>query len=435
MAAGASPEKEVYLFVAGTRPEAVKLAPVILALQAQGRSTSIIATGQHRHLFSEALAGFGLVADADLDIMRDNQTPADVVGALIPLLVRRFGSQQPAVVVVQGDTASAMAGALAAHYAGCSVAHVEAGLRSGRREPFPEEMHRRVIASVADVHFAPTHAAMAALTREGIRAGDVYLTGNTGIDALHVTQDRLRRDPAATKRLMQRFAAIDRRRPIIVATVHRRENHGAPLAAILAAIAALAQVAEVVIPVHPSPTVAGPIRTRLGGVAGVHLLPPLEYPAFIWLLGQATLVLTDSGGIQEEAPALGVPVLVLRDVTERPEGIDSGNARLVGTQQATIVAAVKGLLADSAAMGRMSEPALPYGAGDAAVRIADLLVQRFGAEALHHGDEARKAGSDRAGVVDGDRLTGIKTEDGKAHRDAVIEFCSDHGAAGHGIAA
>ena len=434
MVVGALTE-DIYLFVAGTRPEAVKLAPVILALKALGRSTILVATGQHRQLFSEALAGFGLVADVDLDVMRIGQTPAEVVGALVPWLAAEFEVRRPAVVVVQGDTASALAGALAATYARCPLAHVEAGLRSGQRDPFPEEMHRRVIAQMADLHFAPTMVAMAALAAEGVCRGDVYLTGNTGIDALHVTRDRLTRDAAEQARLVQRFAGIDRRRPMIVATVHRRENHGAPLAAILDAIADLAQLAEVVIPVHPSPAVAGPVRARLAGVAGVHLVPPLEYPAFIWLLAQATLALTDSGGIQEEAPALGVPVLVMRDVTERPEGISSGNARLVGTTRSAIVAAVEGLLADGAAIRRMAEPALPYGAGDAAARIAGLLVQRFGAQAAHHGDKARKAGGDRARVVDGDRLAAVEAEDGEAHRDAVVEFGRNHDAAGHGIAA
>lgn len=217
--------------------------------------------------------------------------------------------------------------------------------------------------------------------------------------------------------------------------MHRRENHGWPLEAILDAVAEIARVAEVVIPVHPNPSVAGQVQARLTGVAGVHLLLPLDYPASIWLLGQATLALTDSGGVQEEAPALGVPVLVLRDVTERPEGVESGNARLVGTSQAAIVAAVTQLLADGAAIRRMAEPALPYWAGDAAVRIAGLPALRFGSERLHHGNETGEAGGDGANVVDGDGLAGIQAEDGEAHRDAVIEFCADNGTAGHGIAA
>ncbi|NJC08189.1 UDP-N-acetylglucosamine 2-epimerase (non-hydrolysing) [Polymorphobacter fuscus] len=424
--------------MAGTRPEAVKLAPVILALHARGLATRLVATGQHRQLFIEALAGFDLAPDLDLDIMRPRQSPADVVGALVPLLSAECARARPAAVIVQGDTASAFAGAVAAAYAGCPIAHVEAGLRSGQRDPFPEEMHRRAIAQLADLHFAPTPAAAQALAREGIAAAAIHVTGNTGIDALHETRRRLAGDADARDRLAMRFAAIDRRRPLVVATVHRRENHGRPLAAILDAITALAEIAEVVLPVHPSPDVAGPVQARLAGVTGVHLLPPLDYPAFVWLLGQATLALTDSGGVQEEAPALGVPVLVLRQATERPEGVASGNARLVGTDTAAIVTAVRALLADAGALGRMAEPALPYGAGDAAVRIAGLLAARFGSagtQPLQHGDEAGKAGGDRPGIVDGDRLAGMEAEHGEAHGDAMIEFGSDGRPAAHGLAA
>lgn len=433
MAVGAPPE-DVYVFVAGTRPEAVKLAPVILALEAQGRSAILVATGQHRHLLSETLTGLGLAADIDLDVMRDGQSPADVVAALLPPLMATFARLRPAVVV-QGDTTSAFAGAVAANYAGCRLAHVEAGLRSGKRDPFPEEFHRRSIAAMADVHFASTRTAMAALALEGVPAGNMHLTGNTGIDALCVTRNQLARDTGAQARLALRFADIDRQRPLIIATVHRRENHGAPLTAILAALADLASVAGVVLPVHPSPAVAGRVWARLGGLAGVHLLPPLDYPAFIWLLQQATLVLTNSGGIQEEAPALGVPVLVLRDVTERPEGVVSGNARLIGTRRGAIVGAVAALLGDAAAMGRMAEPAMPYGAGDAAARIAALLVGRFGTKGLHHGGEARETRGDGAGIVNGHGCAGVEAQDGEAHGDAMIQLRSDRGAAGQGIAA
>jgi UDP-N-acetylglucosamine 2-epimerase (non-hydrolysing) len=437
-----------YVFVAGTRPEAVKLAPVVLALQAQRQPTLLIATGQHRALFHEALAGFGLAADVDLDIMRQGQTPEAVISALVPLLTSKFKQLRPAVVIVQGDTASALAGAMAAHYAQCPLAHVEAGLRSGQRNPFPEEMHRRNIGQMADVHFAPTAAAVLALSREGIQAENVYLTGNTGIDALLVTRARLALDAEAVAKLAIRFASINRQRPLIVVTVHRRENHGTGLDAVLDAVADLARLADVVIPVHPSPAVSGPVHKRLDGVAGVHVVPALEYPAFVWLLAQATLVLTDSGGVQEEAPALGVPVLVLRQVTERPEGVASGNALLVGTDRGTIVAAVERLLADSAARVQMSEPALPYGAGDAAVRIAALLVTRFGlvpgtlagagsacTKGQHHGNESREAGSNRAGVVDGDGCAAVQAKNGEAHGDAVVKFSSDSHAAGHGTTA
>ena len=381
MAVGA-PSADAFVIVAGTRPEALKLAPVMLDLARRGRRTLLVATGQHRELLGDALAAFGLAPDHDLDIMRAGQSPADVVGQLVPLLARLFGEMRPAAVIVQGDTASAFAGAQAAAYARVPLVHVEAGLRSGDAEPFPEEMHRRCIAQLADVHFAPTANARAALLGEGIAPGAIHVTGNTGIDALHLMQARLRHVPALAANLALRFAAIDRRRPLILVTAHRRENHGARLAAVLAAVATLAAEAEIVMPMHPSPAVRAPTLAALAGVAGVHLLPPLDYPAFVWLMGQATLALTDSGGVQEEAPAIGLPVLVLRDVTERQEGIASGNARLVGTDSGVIVAAARALLADGAALRRMGEAALPYGAGDASRRIGDALEAQFGATSV-----------------------------------------------------
>ncbi len=364
-----------FLFVAGTRPEAVKLAPVIHALRGRDCRTLVVATGQHRELLHEALAGFGIVADVDLAIMRQAQTPAAVVGALVPALERQCRDHRPAAAIVQGDTASAFAGAQAAAYAGTPVAHVEAGLRSGHRDPFPEELHRKAIGQLADLHFAPTAGARDALLREGIADAAIHITGNTGIDALHWVRDRLDRDEAMAARLALRFAAISPRRPLILATVHRRENHDR-LPAIVEVLAALAARAEIAIPVHPHPVVTAAMA-GLADIPGVHLLPPLDYPAFVWLLRRATLALTDSGGIQEEAPALGVPVLVLRRVTERPEGLASGNARLVGTDRDAVIAAVTALLDDAGGLARMAEPALPYGAGDAAARIAAELVRRF----------------------------------------------------------
>ncbi len=377
MAVGA-PSNDAFAIVVGTRPEALKLAPVVLDLARRGRRPLLVATGQHRELLDGALAAFGLAPDRDFGIMRSGQAPADVIGALVPVLARCFDEVQPAAVIVQGDTASAFAGAQAAAYARLPLAHVEAGLRSGDSEPFPEEMHRRLIGQLADLHFAPTAAARAALLAEGVTPGSVHVTGNTGIDALRLMQARLRGDPALAAALALRFGAVDRRRPLVLVTVHRRENHGGRLAGVLAAVAALAAEAEIVMPLHPSPAVRAPALAALGGVAGVHLLPPLDYAAFVWLMGQATLALTDSGGVQEEAPAIGLPVLVLRDVTERQEGVASGNARLVGTDGAAIVAAARALLADAGALRRMGEAALPYGVGDASRRIGDVLAARFG---------------------------------------------------------
>ncbi len=365
-----------FVVVAGTRPEAVKLAPIILALRERGCIAHILASGQHRELFHEALASFGLVADEDLGIMLPVQSPADVVGALVPALTRRFDILLPDAIIVQGDTATAFAGAQAGFYARIPVMHVEAGLRSGQSEPFPEEMHRKAIAQMSSLHFAPTASARSALIAEAIDPAAIHVTGNTGIDALHLVETRLLVDHGLAARIAHRFAAVDLRRPLVLATVHRRENHGARLDGILAALAILARHAEIVLPVHPHPAISGPAQAVLAGRAGVHLLPPLDHPAFVWLLQRAALVLTDSGGVQEEAPALGVPALVLRDVTERREGIATGNARLVGTDPAAIVAAVEELLADSRAIGRMGEASLPYGAGDAAIRIVDVLAGR-----------------------------------------------------------
>ena len=373
-----APPEEVYLFVAGTRPEAVKLAPVLLALRARGLATMLVATGQHRELFHETLAGFGLAADHDLAIMQRVQSPADVIGLLVPALTSFFREWRPAVVIVQGDTASAFAGAQAAAYARCPLVHVEAGLRTGHNDPFPEEMHRRVIAQIADLHFAPTAAAAAALRREGIAPHAIHVTGNTGIDALYLAAARLANDTALQAQMAARFAGISAQRPRLLVTIHRRENHGSRLDSVLLALAVLAREADIILPVHPHPAIAGPVHAMLGGMPGVHLLPPLEYPAFLWLMQRATLVLTDSGGVQEEAPALGIPALVLRDVTERCEGIASGNARLVGTDTATILAAVGELLGDAGARARMSEAALPYGAGDASRQIVEVMLARFG---------------------------------------------------------
>jgi UDP-N-acetylglucosamine 2-epimerase (non-hydrolysing) len=294
-------------------------------------------------------------------------------------LVRLFGDLRPAAVLVQGDTASTLAAAQAAAYAQQPLVHVEAGLRSGQAEPFPEEMHRRVIGQLADLHFAPTAAAAAALRAEGIAPDAIHVTGNTVIDSLQLMRAQLQREPALAAAVAARLAGIDWRRPVLLLTVHRRENHGARLASVLAAAADLAGEAEIVMPLHPSPAVRGPAEAALGGRRGIHLLPPLDYPAFVWLMERATLALTDSGGVQEEAPAFGLPLLVLRDVTERREGISSGNARLVGTSTADIVAAVRQLLSDSRSHAQMSAASLPYGSGDASRRIADVLEQRFAA--------------------------------------------------------
>lgn len=366
-----------FLFIAGTRPEAVKLAPVVHALRRTGHNARLLATGQHRDLLHRALADFDLTADIDLDIMRTAQSPAAVVGTLVPAVAELCARTAPVAVIVQGDTASAFAGAQAAAYARAPLAHVEAGLRSHAVDPFPEEMHRRAIAQLADVHFAPSAAAAAELAHEGIAADAIRVTGNTGIDALLWTAARLDADAALARQAGASLADLHaaRQRPLLLATVHRRENHR-HLPAIVAALRELAATADIAIPVHPHPLVSDAM-SGLAATPGIALLPPLAYPSFVLLLRRATLVLTDSGGVQEEAPALGVPVLVLRDGTERPEPLASGNARLVGTDPAQIVSAVRALLACPASLAGMKEPAWPYGQGQASPLIAAELVRRY----------------------------------------------------------
>ena len=314
--------------------------------------------------------------------MRTGQRPEDVVGAALPRLAAAITRIRAAAVVVQGDTASAFAGAVAGQYAQVPVAHVEAGLRTYSADPFPEEFHRRVIAQAAQWHFAPTAAAVAALAREGIAAHAVHLVGNSGIDALLHAAARLAADAALCARSDAVLPPADPARPLLLATVHRRENHGPRLASIADALKILAARAQVVVPVHPSPAVQAALTARLAGIANVHLLPPLGYLPFVRLLSRARLVLTDSGGVQEEAPALGVPVLVMRACSERPEGIAAGGALLVGTATATIVRAALRLLDDDVAHAKMAQVRLPYGDGRAGERIAAVLAAAVAGECL-----------------------------------------------------
>jgi UDP-N-acetylglucosamine 2-epimerase (non-hydrolysing) len=380
------------MFIAGTRPEAVKLAPLLLDLQARGHRPLLVATGQHRDLFDEALAGFGLAADHDLGVMA--ASPDAVVGRLVPVLADMIRARQPAWVVVQGDTSSTLAGALAARYAGARLAHVEAGLRTGTHDPHPEEMHRKLVAQMADLHFAPTAAAAAALAAEGVHDG-VHVTGNSGIDALLLMQARLAGDALLAQAVITPLAGIPRGRPWVLATIHRRENQGAVLDGMVSALAELAGEAEIIVPVHPSPAVAGPVRSALEGRAHVHLLPPLPYASFVALMLQCRLVLTDSGGVQEEAPAIGLPCLVLREVTERREGLDSGNALLVGRDPVAIVAAARAVLAGGAVHAAMAAPAMPYGSGGAARAINSLLLRQAGASSARNSENWSQSAAHR----------------------------------------
>jgi UDP-N-acetylglucosamine 2-epimerase (non-hydrolysing) len=366
------------LTVFGTRPEGIKLFPLVHALAADSRFVShVCVSGQHRALLDQVLATAGVAPDHDLGLMRPDQSLEALTAALITGLCRVIDVERPDWVVVQGDTATAMAGALAAYYRGVPVAHVEAGLRSGDiRQPWPEEVNRKIIGTIAALHCAPTETAAAALRREAVDPAAVHVTGNTVIDSLRWITARIAAQPG----LVAGLAALERRfagRRIIGVTSHRRENIGAGMQAIAAAVRRLAARPDVavIVPLHPNPHVRRVMTAELAGLGNVALIEPLDYPHFARLLAVCHLMLTDSGGVQEEAPAFGKPVLVLRETTERPEGVAAGTARLVGTNADRIVAETERLLDDPAAYAAMARALNPFGDGRSAVRIAELLAQ------------------------------------------------------------
>lgn len=354
------------LVVYGTRPEAIKMAPVVAALRSEpSLRTVVCTTGQHRELVEQVHRTFDLRPDVDLDLMTDAQHVDEIAARVLTGMHGVLRDHRPDVLVVHGDTTTAMAAALAGFHAGVGVAHVEAGLRTGDlRRPFPEEANRRIIDGLCEMLFPPTPAARAALLAEGHDPARVVLTGNTVVDALVQVAARLPPEP---------------RRDEVLVTVHRRESHGAPLRGILRAVAAVAgrhPGVRFTVPVHPNPAVGPVVGEVLGGLPGVDLVAPMDYPDLVAALRRCRLVLTDSGGIQEEAPTFGTPVLVLRDVTERPEGIAAGAARLVGTDPGAIVSATSQLLDDPSAWQAMSRAGNPYGDGRAAERIAAVLAGR-----------------------------------------------------------
>jgi UDP-N-acetylglucosamine 2-epimerase (non-hydrolysing) len=369
------------LVIFGTRPEAIKLFPVIRALEARGgiRVRSCV-TGQHRGLLDQVLAVAGLVPDVDLDLMEPGQSLDRLTARLLTGIGQAIDRERPDRVLVQGDTATAMAGALAAYYRKLPVSHVEAGLRSGNiHHPWPEEVNRRVIATIADQHFAPTQTAAAALRREGVSPATVHVTGNTVIDALLATRARIDAEPGLADELDEIVARFVGKR-IILVTTHRRENFGDGMAGIARAIARLADRADTAIlfPMHPNPEVWSTMDRRLSERRNIARIAPLDYPQFIRALTLCDIVLTDSGGVQEEAPAFGKPVLVMRETTERPEGVAAGTAQLVGTDPDRIVEAASLLLDDAAAYAAMARAHNPFGDGRAAARIADLVGAALG---------------------------------------------------------
>ncbi|MGF1446556.1 MAG: non-hydrolyzing UDP-N-acetylglucosamine 2-epimerase [Pikeienuella sp.] len=364
------------LTVFGTRPEAIKLAPVIKALEADPEITArVCLTGQHREMLAPILRAFAIHADHDLALMRPGQSLNALVARAIAALDPVLEAEMPDRVLVHGDTSTALAAALAAFHRRIPVGHVEAGLRTGDlARPWPEEMNRRAIDAMADHLYAPTPAARAHLMAEALGARDLRVTGNTVIDALALAQQRLAQGGRGL--IPERLRDIaDSAEHLVLVTGHRRESFGRGFEGICDALGRLAERPDVAIiyPVHLNPQVRGPVQRRLSGHPRLHLIEPLDYLPFVWLLGRADLVLTDSGGVQEEAPALGTPVLVMRSVTERPEAVAAGTAALVGTDPDRITAAAARLLDDGAERARISRIANPYGDGRAAARILAAL--------------------------------------------------------------
>lgn len=371
------------MLVFGTRPEAIKMAPVYRALKSDPEAFETICcvTAQHRQMLDQALRIFEIVPDIDLDLMRGGQDLVDVHAAVLVGMRKVLREWTPDIVLVHGDTITSMATALAAFYAGIPVGHVEAGLRSREMlAPFPEEFNRRVTAMIAKFHFAPTEANKANLVAEGCAPASIHVTGNTVVDAMNFILRRIDTD-SATRRSMENglgeVLPFDwRATPFVVVTCHRRENFSRGLQQICDAVDRLAAAfpaVHFVYPVHFNPAVREPVGALLSGRANVHLINPLPYDAFLCALRACHCVLTDSGGLQEEAPALGKPVLVMRDVTERPEAVAASGARLVGTDSAKIVAAVSELLTDRRAYARMAAAINPFGDGSAGERIAAFL--------------------------------------------------------------
>ncbi|MBR1552997.1 MAG: UDP-N-acetylglucosamine 2-epimerase (non-hydrolyzing) [Schwartzia sp.] len=365
--------------VFGTRPEAIKMAPVVMEMAKYPEDiTPVVAvTAQHREMLDQVLRLFRITPDYDLDIMAAGQTLFDITTRAMKGLDEVLTKEEPDLVLVHGDTTTTFAGALAAYYHQTAVGHVEAGLRTyDKYSPFPEEMNRHLTGAIADMHFAPTATSAANLRAEHVPEKDIFITGNTVIDALHHTvRDEFGFADDA-------LSSIDYRgRRVVLVTTHRRENLGEPMRHVYKALKRLVDELpdiEIVFPVHKNPKVREVVNEELGGMERVHLIEPLDYEPFANLMHRSTLILTDSGGVQEEAPALGKPVLVLRGTTERPEAVEAGTVLLVGTEEERVYSEAKKLLTDAAAYAKMAEAKSPYGDGQAAKRIVEAILYRYG---------------------------------------------------------
>ncbi|MGO9614695.1 MAG: non-hydrolyzing UDP-N-acetylglucosamine 2-epimerase [Dissulfurispiraceae bacterium] len=369
-------DRNRFLIVFGTRPEAVKLAPVILKLK-DIAEVIVCVTGQHREMLDQVLHFFSIRPDFDLNIMSKSQSLFDITSDALRRLEKVVAKSNPHLLIVQGDTTSSFVGALSGFYNQIKVAHVEAGLRSFKKySPFPEEMNRVMVSHIADYHFAPTSTAQRNLLKEDIPQENIFVVGNTVIDALVTGLELVKQDE---KRFYDYFRFLDFSKKILLVTGHRRESFGKPFENICHALKTIAENnVEIVYPVHLNPNVRGYVYPLLQGLKNIHLIEPLEYPHLIWLMSKCYLILTDSGGIQEEAPSLGKPVLVLRDVTERQEGIEAGTGILVGTNVEKIVDSTHTLLSNQAQYNKMAMVRNPYGDGKASVRIRDILQRLTG---------------------------------------------------------
>ncbi|MCO2158346.1 UDP-N-acetylglucosamine 2-epimerase (non-hydrolyzing) [Pseudomonas aeruginosa] len=367
------------LCVFGTRPEAIKMAPVTLALAGDDRfEARVCVTGQHREMLDQVLNLFKIVPDFDLNIMRTGQDLTDITVAILQGMKEVFAQFKPDIILVHGDTATTLAASLAAYYHQIPVAHVEAGLRTGNMySPWPEEGNRKLTGALACLHFAPTETSKDNLLREGIAAEQIVVTGNTVIDALLSVVQRLRHDVVLARQAAAPTEFLDSSCKFVLVTGHRRESFGGGFERICRALAEVARnhpEIDIVYPVHLNPNVREPVNRLLSGVENIHLIEPLDYLPFIHLMSRAHIILTDSGGIQEEAPSLGKPVLVMRETTERPEAVAAGTVKLVGTEVKNIVNELERLLTDESAYLQMSFAHNPYGDGEACQRIVQALL-------------------------------------------------------------
>ncbi|WP_367066212.1 UDP-N-acetylglucosamine 2-epimerase (non-hydrolyzing) [Oryzisolibacter sp. LB2S] len=370
------------MVVFGTRPEAIKMAPLVKALQraAPAIQTVVCVTAQHREMLDQVLRLFDIQPEHDLNIMQPGQDLFDITANIITGLKPVLAAERPDLVLVHGDTSTTLAASLAAYYMRAKVGHVEAGLRTGDKwAPFPEEMNRRITGAVADIHFAPTAAARVNLLREGVSEGDIHVTGNTVIDALLDVVGKLREDGESRRRLDEQFSFLNPRRRLVLVTGHRRENFGEGFQNICHALADIASGhpdVDVLYPVHLNPNVRQPVRDILAArrLDNVHLIDPVDYLPFVYLMDRSHLIITDSGGVQEEAPSLGKPVLVMRNTTERPEAVEAGTVRLVGTDRDKLVHETHHLLTDAQAYAAMAQAHNPYGDGKAVQRIVTTLL-------------------------------------------------------------